>query len=117
MGCARSRATWVFQREPYSHATVSEAALLGSWQTRANTHDYRYRFTSGAHGTLFGFISDEWRFLSEGEWHIKDGRLIIKFQRDPFGAPVERDEDVWTITAMGTNCLAVNGAYTLQRVK
>ena len=99
---------------------LSEAALLGSWQTHANTHDYQYRFTSGSHIALFGFISDEWRLLLEGEWHIKDGRLIIKFQKYPSG-PVEREEDVWTITAMGTDCLAVNAAfsrpYVLQRVK
>jgi hypothetical protein len=101
---------------PSPNATISEATLLGAWQTHANTHDYQYRFTSGAHVTLFGFISDEWRPLLEGEWHIKDGRVIIKFQKDPSG-PVEREEDVWTITAMGTDCLAVNGAYTLQRVK
>ena len=101
---------------PSSNATVSEAALFGSWQTHSNTHDYQYRFASGSHVTLFGFISDEWRLLLEGEWHIKNGRLIIKFRKDPAG-PVEREEDVWTITAMGTDCLAVNGAYTLQRVK
>ncbi len=101
---------------PSSNATINEAALLGSWQRHANTHDYQYRFMSGAHVTLFGFISDEWRFLLEGEWRINDGRLIIKFLKDPSG-PVERGEDVWTITAMGTDCLAVNGAYTLHRVK
>jgi hypothetical protein len=94
-----------------ARAAVSEAALLGSWQTHANTHDYQYRFTSGAHVALFGFISDEWRLLLEGEWHIKDGRVIIQFQKDASG-PVEREEDVWTITAMGPNCLAVNGSLS-----
>jgi hypothetical protein len=101
-------------------AALSEAALLGSWQTHANTHDYQYRFTSGARIALFGLISDKWQLLLEGEWRIKDGRLVIQFRKDPSG-PVEREEDVWTITAMGTNCLAVNGAfsrpYILQRVK
>ncbi|MGC2627674.1 MAG: hypothetical protein WA269_12630 [Candidatus Udaeobacter sp.] len=99
---------------------LSEAALLGSWQTHANTHDYQYRFTSGAHIALFGLISDKWQLLLEGEWSIKDGRLIIQFKKDPSG-PVEREEDVWTITAMGTDCLAVNRAfsrpYILQRVR
>lgn len=92
-------------------ADFTEAALLGSWQTHANTHDFQYRFASGAHVALFGFISDEWRLLLEGEWHIKDGRLIIQFRKDPSG-PVEGEEDIWTITAIGTNCLAVNGSLS-----
>jgi hypothetical protein len=107
---------------PSSSATAAldEAALLGSWQTHYNTHDYQYRFSSGARAGLFGFISEEWQLLLEGQWHIKDHRIFIQFQKNAYG-PVEEEKDIWTITAIGTDCIAVKGASSrpciMRRVK
>jgi hypothetical protein len=96
---------------PSSRATAAldESALLGSWQTHYNTHNYQDRFSSEARVGLFYFISEEWQLLLEGQWHIKDGRIFIQFQKNAYGS-VEREEDIWMITAIGTDCLVVKGA-------
>ncbi len=107
---------------PSSSATAAPdgPALLGSWQTHYNTHDYQYRFSSGGYVELFCFISEEWQLLLKGQWHVKDHRIFLQFQENAYG-PVEREEDIWTITAVGTDCIAVKGASSrpciMRRVK
>ena len=107
---------------PSSSATAAPdgSALLGSWQTHYNTHDYQYRFSSGGYVELFCFISEEWQLLLKGQWHVKDHRIFLQFQENAYG-PVEREEDIWTITAVGTDCIAVKGASSrpciMRRVK
>ncbi|PYK65200.1 MAG: hypothetical protein DME50_09485 [Verrucomicrobia bacterium] len=91
-----------------SAIALGEPALLGSWQTHYNTHDYQYRFSSGARVGVFCFISEERQLLLEGQWHIKDGKIFIQFQKNVYG-PVEREEDIWTVVAIGTDCIAVKG--------
>ncbi len=90
-------------------SALSEATLLGSWQTHYNTHDYQYRFSRDGRVDLFYLFPDGlWQPLLAGEWHIENGKLFIQFQKDASG-PIQEKEDIWTPIAIRANCIAMRG--------
>ena len=64
--------------------------------------------------------SDGWQILLEGLWHTSGRKLFIRFENNAYG-PIEREEDVWTINAVGTDCFIAKDSSSrpciLQRVK